>query len=797
MKITLSWLKQHLETSAGVLDIADTLTRIGLEVEGIDDRAKGLAPFVVGYVVKAEQHPNADRLRVCLVDTGNGEVQVVCGAPNARTGMKGVFAAAGTVIPRTGAELKSGVIRGQASNGMLCSAYEMGLSDDHEGIIDLPADAPVGQPFAKVMGLDDPVIEVAITPNRADCLGIRGIARDLAAAGIGTLKPLDATPAKGGFKSPIQWKIASGAELGCPMVVGRLIRGIKNGPSPRWLQDRLTAIGLRPISALVDVTNFTTFDIARPLHVFDADKLAGDLTMRWARDGEAFEALNGKTYALEPSMIVIADAKQAHGIGGVMGGEHSSVSETTTSVFIESALFSQGMVSATGRKLNLQSDARYRFERGLDPTSAAWGLEVATRLILEMCGGEASELTIAGVEPAWRRSIPYRFARSRTLGGIDVPASEQESILHRLGFETKGGGEAIEVTPPGWKGDIEGEADIVEEVIRIHGLDKVVPVSLPGLGARALPAVTPAQRRPILAKRALATRGLMEAVTFSFMASGLTPLFGGVGVDLKLVNPIAADLDAMRPSILPNLLLAAKRNLDRGLVDPALFEVGPQYKDATPSGQALVAAAIRVGRALPRHWQGPARDVDAFDAKADALAVLETLDSPVENLQVSTDAPSWYHPGQSAAFRLGPNVMAWFGAVHPKVLAALDLKGPVVAMEVFIDRVPLPRSKGTGRSKLELSPFQPIERDFAFVVDADIAADVLVKAAKSADKALIADARIFDRYVGDKVAAGKASLALSVTLQPKEATLTDEAIEQVSAKIVAAVQKVTGATLRT
>ncbi len=797
MKITLSWLKQHLDTSAGVQDIADTLTRIGLEVEGIDDRAKGLAPFVVGYVVKAEQHPNADRLRVCLVDTGKGEVQVVCGAPNARTGMKGVFAAAGTVIPRTGAELKAGVIRGQASNGMLCSAYEMGLSDDHEGIIDLPADAPVGQPFAKVMGLDDPVIEVAITPNRADCLGIRGIARDLAATGIGSLKPLDATPAKGGFKSPIQWKIAPGAETGCPMVAGRLIRDIKNGPSPRWLQDRLTAIGLRPISALVDVTNFTTFDISRPLHVFDADKLAGDLTMRWARDGEAFEALNGKTYTLEPSMIVIADAKQAHGIGGVMGGEHSSVSEATTSVFIESALFSQGMVSATGRKLNLQSDARYRFERGLDPTSAVWGLEVATRLILEMCGGEASELTIAGAEPAWRHSISYRFARSRTLGGIDIPATEQESILRRLGFETKGGGDTIEASPPGWKGDIEGEADIVEEVIRIHGLDKVEPVSLPGLGARALPAVTPAQRRPILAKRALATRGLMEAVTFSFMASSLTPLFGGVGDDLKLVNPIAADLDAMRPSILPNLLLAAKRNLDRGLVDPALFEVGPQYKDATPSGQSLVAAAIRVGRALPRNWQGPARDVDAFDAKADALAVLETLDAPVENLQVSTDAPSWYHPGQSAAYRLGPNVMAWFGAVHPKVLAALDLKGPAVAMEVFIDRVPLPRSKGTGRPKLELSPFQPIERDFAFVVDAGIAADVLVKAAKSADKALIADARIFDRYVGDKVAAGKASLALSVTLQPKEATLTDEAIEQVSARIVAAVQKATGATLRT
>ena len=797
MKFTLSWLKRHLATEASVDEIGVALTSLGLEVESIENRAKGLEPFVVGYVVKAEQHPNADRLRVCLVDTGSGQVQVVCGAPNARTGMKGVFAAAGTVIPRTGALLKAGNIRGQDSNGMLCSAYEMGLSDDHEGIIDLPADAPVGMPFAKVMGLDDPVIDVGITPNRADCLGIRGIARDLAAAGIGTMKPFDVTPVKGSFKSPIQWKIAAGAEKGCPQVAGRMIRGLRNGPSPRWMQDWLTAVGLRPISALVDVTNFTTHDYARPLHVFDADKLAGDLTMRWARDGESMEALNGKTYALDPSMMVIADDKGAHGIGGVMGGEHSSVTEGTTSVFIESALFSAGMVAATGRKLNLQSDARYRFERGLDPTSPTWGLEVATHLILDICGGEASELTIAGAEPNWRRSVPYRFERSRTLGGIEIPNAEQEKILKKLGFGTKGSGEKIDVSPPGWRGDIEGEADIVEEVVRVHGLDKVQPVSMQGAGAMAHPSVTPAQRRPMLAKRALAARGLMEAVTFSFMPTPLTELFGGVPAELKLVNPIASDLDAMRPSIVPNLLMAAKRNLDRGLADPALFEVGPQYKDASPTGQTIAATAIRVGRAIPRNCQGPARDADAFDMKADALALLEALGAPVENLQVSADAPTWYHPGQSASLRLGPNVIAWFGTVHPKVLAALDLKGPAVAMEVFIERAPLPRSKGTARPKLELSPFQPVERDFAFVVDAKVTADALVRAARGADKALIADARIFDRYVGDKVEAGKASLALSVLLQPKEATLTDEAIEQVSAKIVAAVQKATGATLRT
>lgn len=796
MKLTLSWLKQHLDTTAGVAEIGEALTRLGLEVEGIEDRAKGLEPFVVGYVVKAEQHPNADRLRVCVVDTGKGEVQVVCGAPNARTGMKGVFAAAGTVIPRTGALLKAGTIRGQASNGMLCSAYEMGLSDDHEGIIDLPADAPVGQPFARVMGLDDPVIEIAITPNRADCLGIRGIARDLAAAGLGTLKPFDVTPVPGRFASPIRWRIAPGAETGCPMVAGRLIRGVRNGPSPRWLQDRLTAIGLRPISALVDVTNFTTHDFSRPLHVFDADKLAGDLAMRWAREGESLEALNGKSYALDPSMVVIADDKSVHGIGGVMGGEHSGVTETTTSVFIESALFAPGMVAATGRKLGLQSDARYRFERGLDPTSPIWGLEVATRLILEMCGGEPSEPTVAGAEPSWRRSVSYRFARSRTLGGIEIAPAEQTAILRRLGFETTGEGDRIEVSPPGWRGDIEGEADIVEEVVRVHGLDKVAPVSMQGAGAMAPPAVTPAQRRPILAKRTLAARGLMEAVTFSFMPSALTELFGGVPAELKLVNPIASDLDAMRPSIVPNLAMAAKRNLDRGLSDPALFEVGPQYRDASPTGQALAASAIRVGRALPRHWQGPARDVDAYDAKADALAVIEALGAPVENLQVSADAPGWYHPGQSAALRLGPNVLAWFGAVHPKVLAALDLKGPAVAMEVFVERVPLPRAKGTARPKLELSPFQPVERDFAFLVDTAVEADKLVRAARNADKALIAAARVFDLYAGKGVPEGKKSLAIAVTLQPVERTLTDAEIEAVCEKIVAAVVKATGAALR-
>ncbi|HSY87728.1 MAG TPA: phenylalanine--tRNA ligase subunit beta [Verrucomicrobiae bacterium] len=799
MKMTLSWLKEHLETEASTADIARQLTALGLEVESIEDPARDLAPFTVGYVVEAKPHPNADRLRVCLVDTGSGQVQVVCGAPNARTGMKGVFAAVGSRIPGTGLDLKAGVIRGVESNGMLCSNREMGLGEDHDGIIELPQDAPVGAPFAQVMGLDDPLIDVKVTPDRADCLGVAGIARDLAASGLGRLTPRDLSPVTGSFESPIRWHrdLPAGKESACPLVVGRYFRGLRNGPSPRWLQDRLTAIGLRPISALVDITNYVTFDLGRPLHVFDAAKLAGDLTMRLAQPGEMILALDGRSYELDPSMTVIADAKTLHGIGGVMGGEESGCSEATTAMFLEVALFDPIRTAETGRKLGIESDARYRFERGLDPMSAQWGAEVAARLVLELCGGEASHVVAAGEMPSWRRSLSLRPERIAALGGVEVPVAEAVRILEALGFEVERGANLLKVQPPSWRADVEGEADLVEEVVRVWGYDRVEPVSLPRTSAVPAPATTPSQRRAVHAKRLLAERGLLEAVTFSFMRRDWATLFGGGAAALALVNPISADLDQMRPSLLPNLLAAAGRNAARGYGDVALFEVGPRYEGIAPKDQRLTAGALRVGRNAPRHWAATPRPVDLFDAKADALALLTALGAPVENLQTTTDAPAWFHPGRSGVLRLGATVLASFGELHPRVLATLDVKGPAVAFETDIDRIPQPRAKtGPGRPLLKVSPFQPIERDFAFVVAADTPAEKLVRAARSADKALITNVSVFDQFEGTALGEGRKSIALSVVLQPTERTLTEAEIEAVGAKIVAAVNKATGGTLR-
>jgi phenylalanyl-tRNA synthetase beta chain len=800
MKFTLDRLKKHLATDADVETIGAALTALGLEVEGIEDRAKDLAAFTVAYVTEAKPHPNADKLRVCMVDTGNGIVQVVCGAPNARTGMKGVFAAAGTHIPGTGLDLKKGVIRGVESNGMLCSAREMGLGDDHDGIIDLPADAPVGAPFAQVMGLDDPVIDFAVTPDRADCLGVAGVARDLAAANVGKLVPFDRSPVAGSFESPVKWRIDLPTDpAACPYVAGRYFRGLKNGPSPQWLQEQLLAIGLRPISALVDITNFVTHDLGRPLHVFDAKKIAGDLTMRFAKPGEKVLALDGREYTLDPTMTVIADANAVHGIGGIMGGEESGCTDDTTEMFLEVALFDASRTARSGRALGIESDARYRFERGLDPQSALWGPEVAARLVLEICGGEASEVVSAGALPQWQRRISFRPARVAALGGVAIAEDEQLAILRALGFvvtpSREARGERFDVDVPSWRQDVEGEADIVEEILRVAGYDRIPAMSLPRLTALPEPAVTPAQKRASMAKRLLATRGLMEAVTWSFMPEAAARLFGGG--DLMLANPISADLDAMRPSILPNLLMAAQRNAARGFGDVALFEVGPQYADATPKGQSLVAAGLRVGANGQRHWQHQPRAVDAFDAKGDAMALLGALGAPVDNLQVTPDAPGWYHPGQSGVLRLGPNVIAHFGTLHPRVLKALDVKGPAVAFELFLDRVPEPRAKGTARPVLKASPYQAVERDFAFVVGRDQPADKLLRAAKGADKVLIRQVSIFDLFEGAAIGAGKKSIAIAVTLQADDRTLTDEEIEAVAAKIVAAVKKATGAELRT
>ncbi len=800
MKFTLSWLKDHLDTEASVTEITDTLTMIGLELEGIEDRGAALAGFVVARVTEAKPHPNADKLRLCTVDTGSETFQVVCGAPNARTGMKGVFAREGMYIPGLDATLKAAKIRGVESHGMLLSEREMGLSDEHEGIVDLPSDAPVGAEAAEAMGLDDPVIDIAVTPNRGDCLGVRGIARDLAAAGLGSLKPLPIDPVPATFESPVRVHLDfdDAHRDACPYFVGRMLRGLKNGPSPQWVQDRLTAVGLRPISALVDVTNLMTLEYGRPMHVFDVAKVSGDIRPRLARDGETLLALDGREYTLDSGMTVIADEARAEAIAGIMGGEESGCTDATTEVFIETAYFDPVRTAATGRKLNLPSDARYRFERGVDPDFMVDATEIATRLILDWCGGEASEIMELGEKPLVSKALSHRPTRVATLGGVDVPAEKQKLILEALGLRINDGGEAWEVITPSWRHDIVGEACLVEEILRLNGYDAIPTVALPRESDLPAPALSDTQARRARARRLLAARGLREAVTYSFMPSPLAELFGGGSDRLRLVNPISADLDAMRPSILPNLIAAARRNADRGLRDVALFEVGPQFRDDTPDGQDVVTTALRGGRTGHRNWAAPPRSVDAFDAKADALAVLEVAGAPVDNLQISLDAPTWYHPGRSGALRLGPNVLAWFGEIHPRVLKAMDAKGPMVGCEVFLDRVPAPkrRKAGTARPKLDLAPLHPVGRDFAFVLDAGVKASDLIRAVKAADKALISDVRVFDLFEGGGLGEGRKSLAVNVVLQPVEKTLTDAEIEAVAARVVAGVEKATGGTLR-
>lgn len=801
MKFTLEWLKSHLETDASLDEIAAKLTSIGLEVEGITDRAAVYAPFIVAEVRKAEPHPNADKLRVCEVFTGSETLQVVCGAPNARAGMKGIFAPVGSTVPGTQMLLKAATIRGVASNGMLCSEREMGLTDEHTGIIDLPADTPVGAAFADVFGLNDPVIEIKLTPNRGDCLGVRGIARDLAAAGLGTLKPYDFSAIAGKFRSPIgvRRQLPPEHDRACAIFAGRLIRGVKNGPSPAWLQQRLKAIGLRPISALVDITNFITYDLGRPLHVFDAAKVKGDIQPRMAKPGEKILALDGREYALDETMCVIADDAGPEGIGGIMGGEHSGCTDATTDVFVECAWFDPVSIATTGRKLGIHSDARHRFERGADPALVRPGIEVATRMILDLCGGEPSEVVIDGEEPEWRRTVALRPSRLKGLVGFDLPVERQTAILQALGFEVKPDGDRLSVQPPSWRLDIDGEADLVEEIARLHGFDAIPAEPLPPLRAVPLPALNLAQRRIRVARRALAARGLVEAVTYSFIKRSEAELFGGGQEQLLLLNPISADMDAMRPSILPGLIAAAKRNMDRGFADVALCEVGPQYHDVGVDGQMLVASGIRRGQTGPRHWRDKPRAVDAYDAKADAMAALSAAGVVVEQLMVMDGAPAWYHPGRSGTLRLGPKtVLATFGELHPRILQAMDIRGPLVGFEVFLDRLPQPRAKGAGRTKpaLKLSELQAVERDFAFIVDKSVAADTLIKAVRGADKALITKVSVFDVFSGTGIPEGKTSLALTVRLEPQQQTLTDAEIEAVTRKIVAAAEKACGAVLR-
>ncbi len=801
MKFTVSWLRDHLDTNASIDQISETLTAIGLEVEEVENKSENLQAFTVACVVEARPHPDADRLQVCTVDTGSEILDVVCGAPNARTGMKGVYAPVGSTIPSNGMKLKAVKIRGVQSRGMLCSEREMGLSDEHEGIIELPTDAPLGEPLARVLGLDDPTIEIAITPNRQDCLGVRGIARDLAAAGLGKLKPFRIDAVAGTFESPIGVDLRFGADTrdACPMFAGRYIRNVKNGPSPKWLQDRLRAIGLRPISALVDMTNYVTYDLARPLHVFDADALSGSIHVRLAAAGEAVAALNDREYILDPEVTVIADDDGALALGGVIGGEPSGCTEQTTNVFIEAALFDPLRTAATGRRYMIDSDARYRFERGIDPEFVRDGMEVATRMVLELCGGEPSEVIVLGEPPEWRRNITLRPNRIHYLSGIDIPQADTQKILESLGFEVSYLNDEMRVAVPPWRSDVHGEADLVEEVTRIYGFDEIpsVAMSNPSPVARAI--LTVRQRRERDAKRVLAARGLMEAVTWSFTSSSLAKHFGGSKVELKLANPISSDLNVMRPSLLANLLGACCKNINRGESQIALFEVGAVYEGVTPDRQRMVASGLRHGRNVARHWAGDERDVDVFDAKADAMAVLEAVGTPSIASQVVAKAPDYYHPGRSGTFWLGPKtILVHFGELHPRILQDLNIEGPISAFEVFLDSIPIPKGKkGYTRARLDTFDLPAVDRDFAFVLSAAVPADEVVRAAANADKKLIVDVSVFDVFEGGTLAAGQKSLAISVRLQPTEQTLTEAEIEDVSGKIMVAIEKATGGQLRT
>ena len=792
MKFTLSWLKRHLETDADLAAITERLTSLGLEVEAVIDRGAALSEFTVAYVIEASPHPNADTLQVCRVDTGRGEVQVVCGAANARTGMKGVFAGAGQVIPGSGLKLKQTKIRDVMSNGMLLSERELGLGDDHDGIVELPDDAPLGEPFAPVLGLDDPLIDIAITPDRGDCLGVYGIARDLAASGLGVLKALDETDLAGGYDSPIKVHLDLDGDA-CPLFIGRHIKGVTNGPSPKWLRDRLTSIGLRPISALVDITNWMTFDLGRPAHVFDADRITGDLRLRLGKKGEKFRALDDKDYAIDETMTAICDDGGLISLAGVMGGETTSCTAETKSVFIEIALFDAQRTAATGRALGIESDARYRFERGVDADFMALGERIASRLIVELCGGQASRPVIAGAAPETARKIPFDPARVAALGGVEMSADGSFDILKRLGFSVGDG----TVTTPSWRPDIEVESDVVEEVLRVHGFDRIAAVSLPREHGVAGPVLTTAQRRLRWTRRSLAARGLVEAVTWSFISESQATLFGGGAAALRLANPISAEMTDMRPSLLPGLIAAVGRNIDRGFEDIALFEAGHVYSGLEQGDQAMVVGAVRRGRNGPRHWAETPRRVDSFDAKADALDAIAACGGPVDKAQFTADAPPWYHPGRSGAIRLGPTVLAYFGELHPGVCEALDVAGPLVGCEIFLDAIPQPKAKpGRAKPPLKLSTLQPVVRDFAFVVDENIRAGDLLRAARGADKRLIDRVAVFDSFSGAALGANKKSIAITVTLQPHDRTLTEADIEAVSARLVAAVEAATGGSLR-
>lgn len=794
MKFTLSWLKEHLDTDASVDEISETLTRIGLEVEEVINPAAALSDFITARIEKVEMHPDSDHLHVLAVNTGKETLQVVCGAPNVHEGLVGIYAPTGVLIPAYGEHLKVAKIRGVESMGMMCSEKELMVGDDHSGIIELPASTLIGKPAAEVLNID-PVIEVSITPNRAECLGVCGIARDLAASGLGKLKPLNIPEIKGSFKSPIS--VSVDCPDACPTYTARYIKGVNNkAETPKWMKDRLTAIGLRPISALVDITNYINYDLARPLHVFDADKLKGNINVRMAHNGEEFLALNEKSYTLDDKSLGICDDEGVQCLGGIMGGLNKGSYEDTTNVLLECALFTPTCIARTGRKLQIDSDSRARYERWVDPMSNISGNNYATQMILDICGGEASEIEVVGIEKNDAKPVYLRPERLKTFIGMDVSKEKCEEILSHLGFALTQENGKIKAVSPSWRGDIECEQDLIEEVVRMIGLDNIPATSMKTADFPK-PVLTPLQNNIVMVKHELAARGMFETVTFSFTDSNIAQYFRRGQEPILLQNPIINELDEMRPSLLPNLLIGAKNNIARGYADLAIFEVAPEFYGRNPGEQKAVASGIRVGKTFKKDWTGSMRAYDVFDAKADALAAIAAAKGPIEAPQITTDAPAYYHPGRSGVIRLGKNVLAYFGELHPAVLKALDIKSNVVAFEVFLDNIPLPRdAKSKAKKKLELSQLQTVDKDLAFVVARNVSSISIVAAAKNADRNNITDVRVFDVYEGDNLPEDKKSVAISVTFQPKEKTYTDAELEALMNKVILEVGKKTGATLR-
>ena len=794
MKFTLSWLKEHLNTNASVDEISETLTRIGLEVEEVVNPASQLDGFITAKVESVEMHPDSDHLHILTVNNGQEKFQVVCGAPNVKLNMIGIFAPSGTLIPLYNERLKQTKIRGVDSCGMMCSEKEMCIGEDHTGIIELSADTPIGRPATEILNID-PVIEVSITPNRAECLGVRGIARDLAAAGLGELKPLNISKVEAKFTNPIKVSVECPTE--CPTYTARYIKNVNNkAETPKWMKDRLNAIGIHSISPLVDITNYINYDMARPLHVFDADKISGNIVVKMAQNGEKFVALNEKEYELNDQNLGICDDNGVQCLGGVMGGLEKGCSAETTNVLLECALFKPECIARTGRRLQIDSDSRYRYERWVDPKSNISGSDYATSMILDICGGEASDLVVVDSEECQERVAYLRPERLETFIGMPVSAEKSMEILQNLGFKVSFENGQIKAVSPSWRGDIEGEHDLIEEIVRMIGLDEIPAISMP---SNTFPKETLSaeQHNALVVKHELASRGMYETVTWSFADSSVAKYFRKNQEAILLQNPIVKELDEMRPSILPNLLTAIRNNIARGYSNVALFEVGPEFYGRNPQEQVMSASGVRAGLTSKKDWTGYSREYDVFDAKADALCAIAAANGPIENPQITTDAPSYYHPGRSGTIRLGKNVMAYFGEIHPSVLKALDIKTRVVAFEVNLNNIPLPRgSKGKARKKLELSQFQPVDKDLAFVVDKNVNAATIISAAKNADRNHITDVRIFDVYEGEHLPQGKKSVAIGLTFQPVEQTFTDKDIENLMNKVIIEVGKKTGGELR-